>query len=811
MKLFMAVLFSSVVWAVLICPFASSVSGTDDMFLDEPARRSDYWWPYQLTPPYQTLQDKLKPSVIRLEVGEFDTEIGDLSVPEELTARDLEKTESGYFIVQFTGPIHERDKEMVCAAGAVFFDYIPNFAFIVRMSESQKNHVAQLKEIRWIGRYQPAYKIDPHIGKMHFRSQERLADPKYTLTVSAFRPEALDELAEMITDLGGRILDRTTNGIRSSVTIKIEPQAIPVMAQMEEVKWIEEVAEFYAFNDETQEVIQSGNLAGGTPVWDHGLHGEGQIIGHLDTGVDVDHCFYRDPSQPLPNSIPNYSHRKIVAYRTYADGQSYDRCSGGHGTHTAGTIAGYTTNSAGMPYNGIAYSAKLTVGDIGEDSFLSCFLGFLSVPSSLTGIFNDAMGDGAYLHSNSWGSTENMYDSMCQDTDGFMWTNKHFLILYAAGNSGPDGSTVGTPATSKNIVCVGGSNNEPDQDQMFDASSRGPVNASNRMAPMVTAPATDGSGFFGGIDSANSDGQTSGETCDITGPGYQGTSMACPAACGAAALIRQYFMDGYYPTGSEVAVNGFTPTAALIKATLINSARNMTGVGFRPNNDQGWGRILLDDSLYFAGETGKLLVYDQVAGLSSGQSMAFPFTVNSGSIPLKVTLVWTDQPGNFLVNDLDLTLANASATWRGNNFSNGWSTSGATIDRSAPTECIFLQNGSFSAGDYVVTVTGYNVPSGEPGNGQPFAVVISGDVTETIPPTPTPGCVHNGDVNLNGSVTAGDAQIAFEITLGVHSPTYDEACAADCNGNGDITAGDAQAIFMTALGSGSCVDTVSDT
>lgn len=76
-----------------------------------------------------------------------------------------------------------------------------------------------------------------------------------------------------------------------------------------------------------------------------------------------------------------------------------------------------------------------------------------------------------------------------------------------------------------------------------------------------------------------------------------------------------------------------------------------------------------------------------------------------------------------------------------------------------------------------------------------------------VAPTPTPEeCLNHGDVNASGDITAGDAQIAFQIALGSISPTPEQECFADCNGNGEVTAGDAQTIFMAALGSQNCVD-----
>ncbi len=76
-------------------------------------------------------------------------------------------------------------------------------------------------------------------------------------------------------------------------------------------------------------------------------------------------------------------------------------------------------------------------------------------------------------------------------------------------------------------------------------------------------------------------------------------------------------------------------------------------------------------------------------------------------------------------------------------------------------------------------------------------------------PTPTPSCVHDGDINNSGNLTASDAQSAFLIALGMLSPTPEELCSADCNGNDIVTAEDAQMIFMGVLELASCSDPIS--
>lgn len=103
--------------------------------------------------------------------------------------------------------------------------------------------------------------------------------------------------------------------------------------------------------------------------------------------------------------------------------------------------------------------------------------------------------------------------------------------------------------------------------------------------------------------------------------------------------------------------------------------------------------------------------------------------------------------------------------------------------------------------DYYLTEYGFYIDD----------VSICGKTAPETTPTPAPTwtpteCINDGDVNQSGEVTAGDAQMAFQIALGSYSPTYTEECAADCDSSGTVTAGDAQQIFLTALGTGTCVD-----
>lgn len=203
-----------------------------------------------------------------------------------------------------------------------------------------------------------------------------------------------------------------------------------------------------------------------------GLHGENQVVAMSDTGLDYDSCFFHDPAHPIPINTTNTRHRKVVRYMiTEDDHGCIDKRGGdhvdGHGTHTAGTIAGEVmTNDADalkglQPYNGVAYKAKLAVYD-----YESCPEDYdLYMPES---IYEDYFLDsyrqaGARISSNSWGDDTGDYDSYTRESDRFQHDFQDYLVVYAAGNRGDKTGffSIATPGVAKNALTVGSCHNHP--------------------------------------------------------------------------------------------------------------------------------------------------------------------------------------------------------------------------------------------------------------------------------------------------------------------------------------------------------------
>ncbi len=704
----------------------------------------------------------------------------------------------GRMVVRFHRPTGAASRALL----AGFVDRIdaplPGQAFLVTMPAGRAAALAGLPGVDWVTPYEAHHKLAPDIAAVDPAVDDQ--QPVIVL-LHLFADADLSSVAAEYAAAGLNV-EGAGRGLRfHRIVLTMSPGQVEAwrdrFAARNDVFWVGRRYRRTLVNDTSIWVGQSGLDDGGaTTVFDHGIYGEGQVAAVLDTGLDADACQFRDGSLGLPPAVTDGSttidpaQRKVLAvdFLWTEDNPAVptDWDSNNHGTHVAGTLAG--DDLANLlthdPNDGMAPGAKLVIQDGGYQVDDCADMPAIGCPaSSLTPILQQSYDQGARFHSNSWGdnenaATKNHYTDLSEDVDEFMWLHKDFLALFAAGNNGPDAATVGSPSTAKNCISVGATLRGTSAGSIAWFSSRGPTD-DGRYKPDVTFP-----GY--GIISAGNDGNINSNNCGAAS--MSGTSMACPGAAGLSVLARAYYADGFYPSGAAVPGDGFDATAALVKASVINSAVPLLDTGPIPSFDQGWGRILLDDVMYFTGDARKLHVDDHVDGFTGPADPAEEYAVEvlDPAVPLKVTLVWTDYPSTpaaavHLVNDLDLVLEGPAGTFLGNVFTGGVSATGGTADRLNNVEQVLLQ--APPAGSYTVRVSAFAVPNGP----QPYALVITGDADVSCSPHPRYRSYTVDDAAPGGN---GD---------GVLDPGETAVVAVTLENTGGDTATGISAILSSAL------------
>jgi hypothetical protein len=602
-------------------------------------------------------------------------------------------------LLQFEPVPGRAEREALSAAGAEILAYLPDNGYLLRAAGAARGRLAGIAGVIQLVDYRPEWRLAPALREAAGRG-EALA---LTLSFAPGTPLALR--ADQALALGAELLDASPRAGRPRLWLRAPAALLPALSALPDLLWVSPVLPLSDRNDDSSWIVQSATPSQRS-IWNRGLHGEGQILGHIDSNLSPEVCFLADPE----GDPAGPAHRKLAFIGALPGWGS------NHGTHTAGTLAGDAAPvDAQMDTlrRGGAWAARLAHSNYVQSGVYDLYTDLL--------LHHEA---GARIHTNSWGQDNvTSYTELCVDIDAFSHDHEEAMIAWAVTNQG----VLYTPENAKSTLAVAASYTNDEfsggfhgWDQHY-SGGLGPT-ADGRRKPELHAP-----GY--GISSANR-----AVPCGTTSS--SGTSMACPAVAAAGALARQYLTAGWWPSGAPVAADAFTPSGALLRALLINSTLPMDSLpaGY-PNDLEGWGRLRLDEALYLAGESRELWLAEKrnAEGLETGELFVYRIEVESAAEPLAVTLAFTDPPGAALaaepvVNDLDLEVLSPTELYRGNVFDEqlGESLPGGAADPLNTVERVLVS--APTPGSWEIRVRARRAAMGPQG----YGLVVNGDLGASV-------------------------------------------------------------------------------
>ena len=273
----------------------------------------------QASPPLQG-----PPAAIKLKAATFTPGLGQApAIPPGLTIAGYAQNQSGYYIVQFIGPVEQAWKDEAAALGAEFLGYIPDFAFKTRLNPAQAAQVEQLASVAWVGLFQPAYKLNPDLARegtnLYRVRVERGADAGLTTAAVA------QSGAQILRGQGSDVL-----------LVAADAAQLEAIAHVLDVAWVENYVLPEKHNEYGAGVIIGANIANA-----NGYDGSTQIAAISDTGLGNGTAAGAHPDIPAGRivSIHNWPGSTGGCFQTISDDGPIDVDSG-HGTHTAVSVLG---------------------------------------------------------------------------------------------------------------------------------------------------------------------------------------------------------------------------------------------------------------------------------------------------------------------------------------------------------------------------------------------------------------------------------------------------------------------------------------
>jgi len=649
---------------------------------------------------------------------------------------------SGLYLVQFENHLKPAERGQLRALGVRLIQYVPDDAFIARLDSVSPDTIRALSFVRWVGPYQANYKIQSRLAAEANSALSKNQNAVTNISVLVSSSATAPELAG-VKSLFVSIQHESDLHIGTILRGQLPLANLSALAQSSSVLWIESTPKRKLVDEAASKIVggDDGQVATPTITQQSGFDGKGVTVCVADTGLDTG-----DTNTMHPDLFG-----RVTGFQFYGD--LTDGSDGyGHGTHCAGIVAGNAATGETDPDTGQLYGLGVASGaDLFIERIFDDNAGEANPFPSDGMLTTDAVRAGAQIGANSWGNDVQgaydidsaAFDELVRDADPGAPGDQPYILEFSAGNAGPASETIGSPASAKNVIATGASENTPGTlaatyglyadgaDTMADFSSRGPCQ-DGRIKPDLVAPGT----WIASLASsfAPNEASIAWTAIDDYYVYMGGTSMSGPAAAGAAAVFVQYYKNFH---------TNAIPSPALVKAALINSADPLDdangGPGPVPNNDEGWGRVTLANIIVtnFDSAPRYYQYLDQTVLLQDGQVYAQHALVRDSDQPFKITLAYTDVPGfpgaiPALVNDLDLEVIGPDGTlYRGNQFSGGESVPNApSPDTLNNVEGVYLSRPA--PGDYLIRVRASNVAEDArldtAAIDQDFALVVSGDL-----------------------------------------------------------------------------------